>query len=49
MNSVDVFANAKIYLKHYTASKTVGLLHIMVRKKLPKPAVHTITSIAKIK
>ena len=31
------------------ASKTVGLAHTLVRKTFPTPAVHTITSIAKMK
>ena len=30
-----------------SASKTVGLVHILVRKAFPTPAVHTITPIAK--
>ena len=35
---------------HYTsASKTVGLVHTLVRKKFPTPAVNTITSIGKTK
>jgi hypothetical protein len=32
-----------------SASKTVGLIHTLVRKTFPTPAVHTITSIAKTK
>ena len=32
-----------------SASKTVGLVHILVCKAFPTPAVHTITSIAKAK
>jgi predicted type IV restriction endonuclease len=32
-----------------SASKTVGLVHTLVRKTFPTPAVHTITSIAKTK
>jgi hypothetical protein len=32
-----------------SASKTVGLVHTLVRKTFPMPAVHTITSIAKAK
>jgi hypothetical protein len=31
-----------------SASKTVGLVHTLVRKTFPTPAVHTITSIAKM-
>jgi hypothetical protein len=32
-----------------SAPKTVGLVHTLVRKTFPTPAVHTITSIAKTK
>jgi hypothetical protein len=32
-----------------SAAKTVGLVHILVCKAFPTPAVHTITSIAKTK
>ena len=32
-----------------SASKTVGLVHTLVRKMFPTPAVYTITSIAKTK
>ena len=37
-------------LDHNTsASKTVGLVHTLVRKKFHTPAINTITSIAKMK
>jgi hypothetical protein len=53
--SLNNFELSATIMKHSSpdhntsASKTVGLVHTLVRKKFPTPAVNTITSIAKTK
>ena len=44
--SATIMKNSSPY-HNTSASITVGLVHILVRKKFPTPLVHTITSIAK--